>query len=131
MTVTDDLWTAVANERRRMAIRALHDLGSTTLRELADAVSEREYGPTYRSNERKCVYTALYQSHLEKLAAADIIQLGDHPEDFHRRDSKRTIQPGAQFDAAQELIHAADVATGQTKPLLARLASGFVTGVTG
>jgi hypothetical protein len=73
----DDVWEVFRNPRRRMVIRYVANMpsgGAVSLGVLASDLAEQEYGPGYSSSERKCIYNALYQVHLEKLDAVGAVE---------------------------------------------------------
>jgi hypothetical protein len=64
------------NDRRRATIEVLREkLGSVSLRNLSEAIAEREAGesPPPR-NVRESVYNSLHQTHLPKLDERDVIE---------------------------------------------------------
>lgn len=73
----DQLFHLLQNERRRRALDFLRDRdGPVRMREVVDHVAAAEQGTSVdalRSDERKRVHIALYQSHLPKLDQAGII----------------------------------------------------------
>lgn len=77
MTNLDEAFGLLANERRRRAIRYCVDQDEpVNLGELARhiAAREQECAPgSVTSGQRQNVYVALYQTHLAKLSAADIV----------------------------------------------------------
>ena len=79
----DQIFEVLSNERRRLILFYLNqqDEGKqVSFRELVDQVAAWENGTTVdelRSSERKCVYSALRQSHLPKLQKLGVIEF-DH-----------------------------------------------------
>ncbi|WP_255197192.1 DUF7344 domain-containing protein [Halorarius litoreus] len=71
----DEVFTILSNARRRHVVELLveHD-GEMTFRELTDAVAKRESEGPVGYDARKRVYVSLRQSHLPRLADADVIE---------------------------------------------------------
>ncbi|WP_126665267.1 DUF7344 domain-containing protein [Haloterrigena salifodinae] len=72
------------NQRRRLAVALVNELGPMRLRALADAVA------TIADDNRKSVYCTLYQNHLPKLDVHDVIDIGERGH---------LVEPGPNFDA--------------------------------
>ena len=75
----EEIFQILSNNRRRCTIRFLeqHDEEWVSLREIVDSVTAWENDMPIEeidSDTRKCVYTALRQSHLPKLADTGIIE---------------------------------------------------------
>jgi len=74
---TDQVFMLLKNRRRRHAIKALRRLGGeSTVRELTAEVAAMENGVPPEQlayDQRKKVYTSLYQTHLETMADAGIV----------------------------------------------------------
>lgn len=74
----DDVFELLASERRRHALRCLHEFDDPlALADLADEVAARENDApiTELSGETvKRVYTSLYHTHVPKLAAANLVR---------------------------------------------------------
>jgi len=71
---------ALANERRRLVIRAVAEHGGQTLGTLARRVAAQERDTTPErvdATHRKAVYTGLYQHHLDTLADAGAVTVDD------------------------------------------------------
>lgn len=81
-TKLDDLFTALANPRRRFIIDNLADRDDdewVSIRELARGLSlvEQDYAETFddlRSDDTKKVYIALYQTHFPRLAEWGLLE---------------------------------------------------------
>lgn len=77
----DDVLSCLSNERRRHTIELLHTHGEALpLSEVAEHVAARQYGvdrQALTSKQRKCVYTGLYQAHMEKLVSVDAVQFDE------------------------------------------------------
>lgn len=88
----DDTLTLLSNSRRRAFLRALEESdGELSFSDIVAEVAEDEYGrprAQISSRERKRVYTALYQSHVQKLSESGAI-------DYERPSS--TIRRGECF----------------------------------
>lgn len=66
----------VKNSRRRHVVIYLTEVSDNaraTIGELADYIAEMEFGEDYTGEERKRVYVALYQAHLDKMDDAGVI----------------------------------------------------------
>ncbi|ESS10477.1 MAG: hypothetical protein A07HR60_02492, partial [uncultured archaeon A07HR60] len=74
--VEQDVFTLLSNERRRGVVRALQELEPPVdLGDLAEWIAARENEktvPELTSEERRRVYSALQQRHLDHLEEADI-----------------------------------------------------------
>lgn len=74
----DELFHLLQNERRRRALDYLRGKeGSVRMRDIVDHVAAAEHDTTpeaLRSDERKRVHIALYQSHLPKLDQAGVLE---------------------------------------------------------
>ena len=74
----DDLFHLLQNSRRRAVLRYLRGReGPVRMRDVAEQVAAWEHDTTVaalRSDERQRVYVALYQSHLDTLADAGVIE---------------------------------------------------------
>ncbi|MFC4549359.1 MULTISPECIES: DUF7344 domain-containing protein [Halorussus] len=102
----DDVWDALRNERRRRIIQYAAQMDSgeaVSLGVLADDLSAAEYGPEYTSGERKAVYVALYQRHLDNLDQVDVVDY-DPDRGVVRRGSRAGELAGA-LRAVAEAIH--------------------------
>lgn len=77
INVEYSLFEALSSERRRTTILVLNEFGkSVNLSRLSDRISEIEFG-RYNSDERKRIYVGLYQTHLDKLDKAGIIDYNE------------------------------------------------------
>jgi hypothetical protein len=97
-----ELCRLVANDRRRHALRVLAD-GPISKDDLSRRVAAREYAcaPTDLTDaQRKRVFVSLHQTHLPRLADADLVR---------REDETVVPQPG--IDATLEVYRAAAGAT--------------------
>lgn len=101
----ESLLTALSSERRRIAIRVLAQRAPLEFGELVDGVVRVEKGDDYTSGERKSVYAALNQSHRDKLADADVINVPERESGI--------IQRGSAFEAALEVLDTARTAAGE------------------
>jgi len=81
MPEPDTVFSLLSNERRRIVVQATAVADSQLgLGTLAERVAAREHDKPMRqitAKERKNVYIALYQQHLDKLDAAGVIQYDD------------------------------------------------------
>mgnify|MGYP006274220495 CR=1 FL=1 len=89
----------LSNERRQYVVEYVSTKdGASEFGNLVDYVAARENGiPVEQldSDQRKCVYTALRQSHLPKLADAAVVE-------FEKR--RGMVEPGTNADVAQEFL---------------------------
>lgn len=100
---TEEVFEVLSNQRRRYALHYLLQEGSTDLGNLAEQVAAWECEKSLEnvsSHERKRVYSALQQSHLPKMDAADVVK-------FDKREG--VIEP---TDATEELDIYLDVVRG-------------------
>lgn len=88
----EDALDALANERRRLAIRyAIEEADATCeLDDLTRYIVTQQCGPNFSSQERKAVYIALYQSHMSTLL--DVGAFATIPDD---RAHTYRVQPEA------------------------------------
>jgi hypothetical protein len=72
------IFDVLSNQRRRHVLRYLkHVNGPVTMRDLSEQLTAWETGKdrtAIRPSERKRVYTALHQSHLQQMAKAGVIE---------------------------------------------------------
>lgn len=92
-TTVDELCHILGNERRRLVIEAIPPDGSTSIKALAEEVTEAEHGRRFSSRERKSVYVAIYQNHLPPLKEQGIA-IGP----------KSSIEAGPNHAAAVDVI---------------------------
>jgi hypothetical protein len=91
----DDLFETLANRRRRYAVEHLRTVGPgerVSFRTLVEAVASRENDctrATLTARQRKRVYTALYQRHVPKMAAAGVL-------DYDRERGTVALAPAAR-----------------------------------
>lgn len=76
----EDVFAILSNERRRLVLQYLRqrpDEGPVGFRDIVDQVAAWENGTTtdrLDSSDRKCVYTALRQTHLPKLDKLGVVE---------------------------------------------------------
>ncbi len=93
----------VRNRRRRLVLRLVADLDvgeSMRVRDLAHEIAaiEQDDDPAAMPwSESKSVYVALTQNHLDKIAAADALEIDDSKRDDH-------VLPGPALDAFEALL---------------------------
>lgn len=91
----EQIFEILSNERRRLVLRYLQTRSEDErvgFRELVDQVAAWENDATIQevdSSDRKCVYTALRQTHLPKLDTFDVIEY-DH--------QRGTLEPNENID---------------------------------
>jgi hypothetical protein len=93
----EDIFEVLSNERRQQVLNYMkHREGeSVQLRELVDHVAAWENDTTIEhldSSARKCVYTALRQSHLPKLHEYDIVEYDARRGEVELTDAAREVQ---------------------------------------
>ena len=92
---TSALLDIIKSERRRDTIHLLATINDPiSLRDLSELLAEHEHGD-YSSNQRKAAYTALYQTHLPKLATNDIIEFNSN---------RAIITPGPELPAVADIL---------------------------
>lgn len=86
----DDVLACLSNERRRHTIVLLDARAEPlSLSEVAECVAAREYGldrDEVSSEQRKSVYTGLYQAHMGKLSDVDAVAFDERA---------KVLEPGA------------------------------------
>ena len=95
----DEALNLLSNERRRLVLRRVAEVGETNLKALATEIAAREVdSPTdaISSKERKRVYTSCLQLHLPKLASADALLFDRSSGDV--RSVERTVALVALLD---------------------------------
>ena len=75
----DTALSLLANERRRMTIRYAIERAESVfdLNDVARYIATHENGPDYTGSERKTVYISLYQTHVDKLVDAGVLERVD------------------------------------------------------
>lgn len=95
----DHAFEILKNERRRMVLEELSVAGGeVTLSDLSETIAARENDKTVTeisSEERKRVYVGLYQAHLPKMDATDIVE-------FNK--DRGLIRPGAHSDLLERYL---------------------------
>jgi hypothetical protein len=91
----DECLFLLANYRRRVIIRYLHDTQKTSLREVAEVISEMDRC----TSTAQMVYVNLYQSHAPKLTQADVV-------DYDSQE--KTLSQGPQFKECYAILECAD-----------------------
>lgn len=117
----DMVFDILGTSRRRAVIRYLEsNPGPIAIGDLADYIAAAEYGKSVdevTANERKRVYVSLYQSHLPKMADADVIAY----------EQGESIEQGPHFETfATMLAHADATVRGESKK---GLLSGFLSNI--
>jgi hypothetical protein len=116
----DELFHLLQNERRRRALDYLRGCdGPVRMRDIVDHVAAAEHDTTpeaLRSDERKRVHIALYQSHLPKLDQAGVLDYDQDRGVVTRTDRAeeldRFLAVGAVADAEPESVDAAGAYPG-------------------
>ncbi len=105
----DQIFEILSNERRRLVLHYLRETTAqenVSLGELVDQVAAWENGTRIeelRADERKCVYTALRQSHLPKLQREGLVE-------FDRQRGNVTLQDrAAEIEPYLEYVPGADI----------------------
>lgn len=93
----DQIFEVLSNERRQHILEYLKRNGedAASLRELVDYVAAAENDTTVEdldSAERKCVYTALRQSHLPKLDECNVVRYDQRRGEVELTDDAREVQ---------------------------------------
>ena len=94
----DQIFEVLSNERRRLILYYLKQQDTdqcVTFRELVDHVAAWENETTVdqlRSSERKCVYSALRQSHLPKLQKLGVIEFDQLRGEVILKDAAQDIE---------------------------------------
>lgn len=96
-----ELADLLRSERRQYVLDVLDEESPTRIGAITDTLAIREYGADYSSTERKRIYVGLYQSHLDTLADAGIIEW-DHPR----------VARGPEFDGARTALDELREVTG-------------------
>ncbi len=81
------------NERRRQVIKHLQGtVGSTTLRDLAETIAERECGQSPPPKDvRDSVYNSLHQTHLPKLDRNGIVEYDANRKTIRLTENARSV----------------------------------------
>jgi len=88
-----DTFHVLSNERRRLVLHVLVEQGSSSKRELIDAVATREYGvDRVPSEKRKRVHVSLLQVHLPKLQDYGVIE-ETRRDEFRLSVNARQVTP--------------------------------------
>jgi hypothetical protein len=98
---TDLYFRVLEDRRRRFTIRFLADHSPTDLREIALAMAEAEYEDKNGkvADLRQSIYVALYQRHILKLDATDIVDYDDRT---------KVVETGPNHARALEIIDFVD-----------------------
>lgn len=104
----DDVATVIKNARRRLVIRAVAlKRGEIPIGELADLCTQYEQGtPEFTCQERKRAYVALYQTHLDTLDDADVINYDKN---------RGVVTPGPRLDAYDDALKLLSTACRETE----------------
>lgn len=104
-----EVHSILKNERRRLVIEHMRrTVGSTTLRELAEAVAEKETGESPPpANIRKSVYNSLHQTHLPKLDRCGVLDYDSDRKTISLNPEARSV------DAHLERIGPCGIAWGE------------------
>ncbi|WP_336023215.1 DUF7344 domain-containing protein [Halobellus salinisoli] len=127
VAVTDVVFDALSNRRRRLVIRVLResetpiDIGMLSTR---IAAHENEIDPdTVSHRQRKSVYTSLHQNHLPKLADAGFVSADRQWVGLSLTERAKMLEAHLGDGAVRRTV---DV-THRTQVWSAALASGFCT----
>jgi DNA-binding transcriptional ArsR family regulator len=73
----NEYFSILSNERRRLAIRILTEVGEVSVSELSESVASVEYEKNpeeLKSDEKKRVYTSMTQIHIPKLEECGVVR---------------------------------------------------------
>jgi len=98
---TDLFFTILAEPRRRFTIRYLADHSSTTLSDITEAIATHEHTnkDTEPANLRQSVKVSMYQSHILKLDASDIVDYDDQ---------SKSVTVGSKHQRAIDILEFVD-----------------------
>ena len=103
------IFEILSNERRRLVLRYLRqspDDGDIEFRALVDQVAAWENDTTREqldSGERKCVYTALRQTHLPKLDESDVVDFDRQRGEIELNDTAEEVFLYMRYSPEREL----------------------------
>lgn len=106
MSTLDSVLRALADRRRRVALRCLLEHSTVALADLAELVVERETGEELAAipAEQVCrVYFSLYHTHVPKLEAAELASY-EQAEDVVRSTDRATTVLADARDRVDSLI---------------------------
>jgi len=98
---TDLFFGVLADSRRRFTIRYLADHSPTDLREIAIAMADEKHEgkDTKKADLRQSIYVTLYQTHIIKLHATDVVEYDDR---------SKVVKRGPNHQRALEIIEFVD-----------------------
>ena len=91
----DEIYTVLANQRRRDVLTHVLGSGEITKTKLVEVLTELEYGEHYNSEQRKRVLVSLHQCHLPRLADMDVVEY----------ENERVVRPGPNAHLVQRYRH--------------------------
>lgn len=91
--LTGQMLAALANHRRRIFIRYIDDNTPVELKQVAIVISEIEH------TSKQSAYTSLYQTHTDKLCAAQIIE---------QQNGQKTFVKGEHYETAKQILDYCD-----------------------
>lgn len=106
--VREEVFEVLSNRRRQYVLHYLKRNGDepVRLRNLVDQVAAWENDTTIEeleSNDRKCVYTALRQSHLPKLDAAGVVNYDKQRGEVELTDGAEEVQLYLEYVPANDI----------------------------
>lgn len=106
----DEALDVLSNKRRRLAIRFIHVQGGGEfdLNEVVRYIATEEYGHDFDSMERKRVYISMYQTHIEQLVEADVIQPVSDGETHQYRPDVAAESLFSLLTTAEDVLEVSD-----------------------
>lgn len=104
----EQIFEILSNERRQLVLQYLrkrNEDGQVEFRELVDQVAAWENDTTIRevdSSDRKCVYTALRQTHLPKLDAFGVIEFDHQRGSLEPKENLGEVIPYMEYSPGRE-----------------------------
>lgn len=136
--VREEIFEILSNERRRLVLRYLRDRESDHIdfRDLVDQVAAWENGTSKNrlgSSDRKCVYTALRQTHLPKLHQFGVVEFDQRRGYVERTDDIEAVYPYMDYVPEHERFrsrfHLSLAVGGVLSALLAWIGTATLGGV--
>lgn len=103
----DEIFEMLSNERRRCVLYYLQQQsGPTEMRSLVDYVAAWQNDKSISAltpRERTCIYSALHQTHLPKLASAGLIDYDTNKNEIQLRDGAQHAQLYLEYDPGNDI----------------------------